>query len=366
LAAAQAAQNAAVNNRLATQAERDRIRQLAGGDTQKEARLTAAACSMIRCADGVPMDDPNYAYLKTLQEAGAVFKDEQALLAQQSGSTGGRTYGPLFQYSWVDQYLLDPAAQNRLTTRSTGALQGGLGIAGAVGSAGLCTTGAGCVAGAITGTVSADYAAAGLRQAWSGQAATPYGEQVLRSLGLSPQAAAAGYGIFGIAPVAAPAVAQTVAKAAPQLDALLLNAQAKIGQNLDDVAASLARESTQTAGATDRVVLGRWQGDYAGYVGEAKLNGGTWYQTDAGVFERMTAGLTQIERDALSWKVNEMFLTQQLQKGVAKLEVTGPSIAEVKMNYPNSYLALEIKFLEANAAKYGYQQVGNSWVKVTR
>jgi Bacterial EndoU nuclease len=58
------------------------------------------------------------------------------------------------------------------------------------------------VAGAITGTVTLDYAQAGVRQAWTGNATTPAGERVLQSLGLSPQATAITYGIVGFVPVA--------------------------------------------------------------------------------------------------------------------------------------------------------------------
>ena len=65
----------------------------------------------------------------------------------------------------------------------------------------------GCLAGLVTGTVSADYAQAGTKQAWTGNSAIPYGEQVLQSLGLSPQAAAITYGVLGVAPAAVEAVA---------------------------------------------------------------------------------------------------------------------------------------------------------------
>ena len=354
-----------VNNRQLHPSETQRIKELANGDPRKQARLTQAACALVRCADGVPKDDANYAYLKAMQDAGATLQDEQKTLLAQQSRPGDptRTFGPLFRYTGVDEYIIDPATQNKLGTRLAGAVQAGAGLAGVAGSGALCTTGVGCVAGAVTGTVSADYAQAGAKQAVTGNAAVPYGEQVLQSLGLSPQAAAITYGVLGVAPAVLPAIGQAFIKVAPQLDASLINAGAKIGQNIDDVAASLARNSTQVAGNTDRVVLGEWKGNNAGYVGEAKLNGGTWYQTDTGVFEKMTAGLNALEKEAVAWKVNEYFLAQQMQKGIAKFEFTGLSPDAIKAVRPDSFAAREVLFLEKNGSNYGYVREGSTWVK---
>ena len=198
------AANIDLNNRQLHPVETKRIQELAQGDPQKEARLIEAACALVRCADGVPTDDPNYSYLKALQDAGGNLAAEQKLLLQQSSRPGDltRTFGPLFRYSWVDEYLLDPASQNNIGTRLAGAAQGGVGIVGVIGSGALCTTGWGCAAGALTGTISGDYAQAGIRQGITGNATVPYGEQVLQSLGMSPQAAAITYGVLGIAPAA--------------------------------------------------------------------------------------------------------------------------------------------------------------------
>ncbi len=200
--------NVDLNNRQLHPTEKQRIKELANGDPQKQARLTEAACALVRCADGVPKDDPNYSYLKAMQDAGASLQDEQkTLLAQQSRpGDATRTFGPLFRYTGVDEYIIDPATQNRVGTRLVGTAQGVAGIAGVAGSTALCTTGLGCVAGAVTGTVSADYAQAGIKQAVTGNATVPYGEQVLQSLGLSPQAAAITYGVLGVAPAAVGAV----------------------------------------------------------------------------------------------------------------------------------------------------------------
>ncbi|MEO7640088.1 MAG: hypothetical protein ABIU07_01620, partial [Ramlibacter sp.] len=62
-------------------------------------------------------------------------------------------------------------------------------------------------------------------------------------------------------------------------------------------------------------------------------------------------------------KVNEAFLKQQLQAGVPKLEFVGTTIEAIKAGRP-SFALMEVNFLEANAANYGYQKAGNAWIKV--
>ena len=210
VAGAAVAFNIDANNRQLHPTEAQRIKQLAQGDKQKEARLTAAACAMIRCADGIPTDDPNYAYLKALQDSGAGLKTEQALLSQQTGQVGRTLNQQLFQYT-PGQDLQDSLSANKVGTRTLGAAQGVAGVAGVIGSGALCTSGLGCAAGAVTGTVSADYALAGAKQALTGNTQTPYGEQVLQSLGLSPEAAAWTYAALGLAPAGVEAVAASKA-----------------------------------------------------------------------------------------------------------------------------------------------------------
>lgn len=191
--------NQDVNNRQLHVAEQDRIKKLANGDKQKEANLTAAACALVRCADGIPENDPAYSYLKGLQDFGQSLTAEQALLAQQKG-WDGRTYGPLFQYT-IGMDFQDFLTQNKADVRLLGAIQGVAGTAGLGASGAACTSGVGCAAGLVTGTVSADYAYSGFKQAVTGEAQVSAGEKVLQSLGLSPQAAALTYAAIGLSPV---------------------------------------------------------------------------------------------------------------------------------------------------------------------
>ena len=196
-----AAQMVELYNRQLHPEEKLRIKELAKGDPEKEARLTAAACAMVRCADGVPITDPAYSYLRSLQDSGTSMTAEQAMLGIQRDASGES----LFRYGMFDQ-AGDVWSQNKLGPRFAGAAQGTLGSLGVAGSAALCTSGIGCAAGAVTGTISADYAQAGMKQAWTGDVATTYGEQVLQSLGMSPEAAAYTYAALGMAPVTLEAV----------------------------------------------------------------------------------------------------------------------------------------------------------------
>ncbi len=200
-AAINAAQMVDTYNRQLHPDEKLRIKELAKGDPEKEGRLTAAACAMVRCADGVPITDPAYSYLRSLQDSGTSMTAEQAMLGIQRDASGES----LFRYSVFDQ-AGDIWSQNKLGPRFAGAAQGTLGSLGVAGSAALCTSGIGCAAGAVTGTISADYAQAGMKQAWTGDVATTYGEQVLQSLGMSPEAAAYTYAVLGMAPVTLEAV----------------------------------------------------------------------------------------------------------------------------------------------------------------
>ena len=161
---------------------------------------------------------------------------EQAILSSQRDVAGGL----LFEYGTLDK-AGDLWSQNKMGPRFAGAGQGALGVLGVAGSATICSTGIGCAAGAVTGTISADYAQAGMKQAWTGDAATTYGEQVLQSLGLSPEAAAYTYAALGMAPVT--------------LDALLAAKAANNAAKYNTLAkASYSEFTTEGIKATDTVM----------------------------------------------------------------------------------------------------------------
>ena len=128
---------------------------------------------MVKCYAEYPEGSSTYNALKALADAGssdAMSAERQQLQAQQG----------LYNYSnqgLLSDQNVDAAKQfnntYQVTTRAMGAGQavlGGLGVAGSVVTApASCATGVGCVANAVVGTLSADQALTGAKQAVSGQ-----------------------------------------------------------------------------------------------------------------------------------------------------------------------------------------------------
>ena len=70
-------------------------------------------------------------------------------------------------------------------------------------------------------------------------------------------------------------------------------------------------------------------------------------------------------RDAgLAWEVNEQFLRNQLESGVSRIDFVGESIGDVEKYARGTMRWREIQFLKQNASRYGYELIGNSWIKV--
>ncbi len=84
--AAELAKNATAYNRQLHADEKLRIKELAQGDSQKEARLTAAACALVKCYAEYPKDSAAYNSLKAMADLGssdAMAVERQQLQAQQ-------------------------------------------------------------------------------------------------------------------------------------------------------------------------------------------------------------------------------------------------------------------------------------------
>lgn len=194
--------NVDANNRQLHLDEIQRIKKLANGDARKEARLTAAACALVKCYAEYPEGSGAYSQLKALADVGAseAYAGERNQLQKQTGVFSYSTTG-LFS----DQNS-DAAKQinntYQVTTRTLGAGQavlGGLGVAASVATApASCATGVGCFANAAVGTFSADAAYAGAKQMVSGQPGNTMLNQALQSLGMSPEAAGYAEAVLGV------------------------------------------------------------------------------------------------------------------------------------------------------------------------
>lgn len=133
-----------------------------------------------------------------------------------------------------------------------------------------------------------------------------------------------------------------------------------------DLAREVADLSTHRVGDADRVVLGAWDGQNGGYIGEARNNGGVYYDTGSDVWDSIGNGLDEVQVKSLGWQINEQFLRTQLASGIASIEYVLPdgfdNVEQVARVRRESFSAAEINFLKENAASYGYRQFGNSWV----
>jgi hypothetical protein len=127
---------------------------------------------------------------------------------------------------------------------------------------------------------------------------------------------------------------------------------------IEELAKVIASGSTRGSG--DRLVLGAWE-EGGGYIGDAVDNGGVFFDIGNDAW-------TQVKNSGIDpWLVNEQFLQSQLEAGVKRIDFMGDDIFDVLAKYdgvPNPpYRVKEIDWLLANAKKYGYVRLDNSWVK---
>jgi uncharacterized protein YukE len=119
----------------------------------------------------------------------------------------------------------------------------------------------------------------------------------------------------------------------------------------------------------DRVVLGKWDGQDSGYIGEARGQGGIFFDTGNPAWQALAHGLDKTTEQAVVWPVNEQFLRTQMENQVGRIDYMldserFSSLENMLFEDSGSYSAMEVEFLSENAAAYGYERVGNSWVYV--
>ena len=181
------------NNRQLHQSEKAKIKSLAGGDPKKEARLTAAACALVKCYAEYAETSEEYKYFKQISDLGAsdAFTSERAQLSNQK---------ELFTYStggfWTDERRDAAKKLNntcQIDTRLIGAAKLGLGAGGLIASVGTapaaCATGIGCVANGAVAVSRFETGFSGAKEVLFGTPAETYLNKSLQTLGLSPTAA---------------------------------------------------------------------------------------------------------------------------------------------------------------------------------
>ena len=177
--------NVDANNRQLHESESKKLAALKQGkSTDEQHRLDAAACALVRCADGVPTSDSQYRKLQALQSEGQSYNAEQMALK----ATG----------EFIYQAYLDPArdaltSRAELLRRTGGAINLGAGTLGTVGGGVVAaggvatcveTLGLGCAVGAFgayIATASNQQAQHG-SQALFGPFQSSEGQRVLDSL----------------------------------------------------------------------------------------------------------------------------------------------------------------------------------------
>ena len=121
------------NNRQLHYTEAQKLAAAKAGKTVEEKRrLDAAACALVRCADGIPDSDPNWIKLNDMQRQGDTYSAEKAILQK----TGEFVYEPL-------DSIRDGLTRNgEAVTRVGGAINMGAGAVGVVGGGVIATGGA--------------------------------------------------------------------------------------------------------------------------------------------------------------------------------------------------------------------------------
>jgi filamentous hemagglutinin len=180
--------NTDTNNRQLHPDEKQRIKQLAGKDANKEARLTAAACALVKCYAEYPVDSVSYQQLKQLADIGAsdALSGERQLLSAQTGMFSYTTNG-----MWNDKNIDAAKKLNntyQIGTRALGVAEIAGGAATVVVSSAPCATGIGCVVSAAGVTLGADIMYGGSKQLISGNTTDTFLSQGLKGLGMSPEA----------------------------------------------------------------------------------------------------------------------------------------------------------------------------------
>ncbi|WP_052956905.1 hypothetical protein [Mycolicibacter heraklionensis] len=149
--------------------------------------------------------------------------------------------------------------------------------------------------------------------------------------------------------------------------AMDLNQAAANGVPTAGLSQQVAAMSTHYVGEfPDRVVLGRFDGQAGGYIGEARANGGIYFDTGDPTWTALTSGLAEVPAKHLAWQPNAAFLRQQMEERVPRFEYRLPdgfsSVDELAHVRRETFSAFEINYMDQNAAAFGYERVGNSWI----
>jgi uncharacterized protein YukE len=138
---------------------------------------------------------------------------------------------------------------------------------------------------------------------------------------------------------------------------------ASLNQHLSDMVTHYVGDNP------DRVVLGRFDGDEGGYIGEARGTGGIYFDTGDPTWKMLAGGLDKLEEQAVVWPVNEQFLRTQMENQIGRIDYMlnhneYDSLEDMAVDRAGTYSSFEVNYLNEVAATYGYERVGDSWLYV--
>ncbi|OBK41647.1 hypothetical protein A5658_18250 [Mycobacterium sp. 1245111.1] len=119
----------------------------------------------------------------------------------------------------------------------------------------------------------------------------------------------------------------------------------------------------------DRVVLGKWDGQDSGYIGDARGQGGIFFDTGDPTWRALAEGLDKQTEQALVWPVNEQFLRTHMENHVDRIDYLldhsmYESLEDMAEERLGTYSSFEVNYLNDVAGTYGYERVGDSWIYV--
>ena len=142
------------------------------------------------------------------------------------------------------------------------------------------------------------------------------------------------------------------------------------GQPTTSLQQHLADMATHYVGDNpDRVVLGKWEGQDGGYIGEAREHGGIFFDTGDPTFKALAEGLDRPTEQTIVWPINEHFLRTKMEDQVGRFDYLLDhsmygSLEEMALNRLGTYSSYEVNFLNDVAESYGYERQGDSWIFV--
>jgi len=322
-------------NRQLHQPEAVALNNLKAAHPEDAANYDAAACSLTKCSESVPVTDPNYSKLVAMQFAGdSLTQEATALIA-----TGAFTYDPAAD-GVGDSLLKNQELNQRILAGANAVVSavGGLSLAVETGaSAPLCLTGIGCAAPMLTGAISGAALKASMDS--TAQVFSPYsgnqGQAVIDSFSPATypgESTPISDVLKGAAPVAVGGIA---AKVLTSIDGVVADAKA-LGDAVGDSLNGLVGNAKKTLSLFDN---------------EPVIPGGKLVADYRPVLEHDDAGNEIMYRTMSLEQYQELMVT-------SKVPATTETSVSPSIGYSSQYSGVLVKFTLAPGTSAALQDIG--------